>query len=67
MVHVNARSQEPALVFEPLRPDHATELFPVLGDTRVWEHILGNDGATEAQMRALYPRRATGPGRTGER
>lgn len=67
MAHVNARSQEPALVFEPLRPDHAAELFPVLGDARVWEHILGSDGATEAQMRALYARRAAGPARAGER
>ena len=67
MAHAHARSQEPSLVFEPLRPDHATELFPVLGDARVWEHILGNDGATETQMRALYARRAAGPGRPGER
>jgi len=67
MSSVNVRSPEPSLVFEPLGPDHATALFPVLGDVRVWEHILGNDGATEAQMRVLYARRAAGPGRPGER
>ena len=55
------------LVFEPLGPEHAPELFPVLGDARVWEHIHGNDGATEEQMRAAYTRRAAGPTRAGER
>jgi RimJ/RimL family protein N-acetyltransferase len=56
-----------ALAFEPLGPGHATALFPVLGDVRVWEHLLGSDGATEDQMRAAYARRAAGPGRPGER
>ena len=49
------------LVFEPLGPEHAAVLFPVLGDARVWEHIQGSDGATEEQMRAVYARRAAGP------
>ncbi|HZJ54759.1 MAG TPA: GNAT family N-acetyltransferase [Myxococcaceae bacterium] len=60
-------SPDPALVFEPLGPGHATVLFPVLGDARVWEHVLGSDGATEEQMRAAYARRAAGPERPGER
>jgi RimJ/RimL family protein N-acetyltransferase len=56
-----------AVVLEPLGPEHAAVLFPVLGDARVWEHIQGSDGATEAQMRAVYARRAAGPSRPGER
>jgi len=59
--------QEPALAYEPLGPEHAAALFPVLGVARVWEHILGSDGATEEQMRAAYARRAAGPGRPDER
>ncbi len=55
-----------ALTFEPLGPEHATALFPVLGDARVWEHLQGTDGATEQQMRAAYARRASGPGCPGE-
>lgn len=55
------------LVLEPLGPEHAAVLFPVLGDARVWEHILGSDGATEDQMQATYARRAAGPARPGER
>ncbi len=55
------------LVFEPLAAEHAAVLFPLLGDARVWEHLLASDGATEAQMRAVYARRAAGPGRPGER
>ena len=39
----------------------AGALFPVLGDARVWEHILGSDGVTEAQMRAqVQPFRPAG-------
>jgi RimJ/RimL family protein N-acetyltransferase len=64
---VNPRSTRSALVFEPLGPEHASALFPVLRDARIWEHIVGNDGATEAQMRALYTRRAAGSGRPEER
>jgi len=56
-----------ALVFEPLVPEHAAALFPVLGDARVWQHIQGSDGATEEQMRAVYARRAAGPAREHER
>ena len=56
-----------ALVYEPLGPGHASALFPVLGPARVWEHIEGSDGATEAQMRAAYARRAAGSGRSDER
>lgn len=55
------------LVFEPLGPEHASVLFPVLGDARVWQHIQGSDGATEDQMRAVYARRAAGPARANER
>ena len=55
------------LVLEPLGPEHAPVLFPVLGDPRVWEHLQGTDGATEDQMRASYARRAAGPIRPGER
>jgi RimJ/RimL family protein N-acetyltransferase len=54
------------LLFEPLGPEHARVLFPVLGDARVWEHIQGSDGATEEQMRAGYARRAAGSTRPGE-
>jgi len=56
-----------ALTFEPLGPEHATALFPVLGDARVWVHLQGTDGATEEQMRAAYLRRAAGTGRPDER
>jgi RimJ/RimL family protein N-acetyltransferase len=63
----SASSQDPALVFEPLGPGHASALFPVLGDARVWEHVPGSDGAAEDHMRAGYARRAAGPGRAGER
>ncbi len=56
-----------ALTFEPLGPDHASVLFPVLGDARVWEHLQGTDGSSEAQMRTAYARRAAGPIRPGER
>jgi RimJ/RimL family protein N-acetyltransferase len=55
-----------SLSFEPLGPEHATVLFPVLGAARVWEHLQGSDGATEEQMRAAYARRAAGPERPGE-
>ena len=55
------------LVYEALGPEHAALLFPVLGDARVWEHLQGSDGATEDQMRAVYARRAAGPGRPDER
>jgi RimJ/RimL family protein N-acetyltransferase len=55
------------LRFEPLGPDHAAALFPLLGDARVWQHIQGSDGATEEQMRAAYARRAAGSTRPGER
>jgi RimJ/RimL family protein N-acetyltransferase len=55
------------LVFEPLGPEHAAALFPVLGEARVWQHLQGSDGATESQMRAAYARRAAGPGRPEER
>ena len=64
---MGSRSPKPALVYEPLGPEHAAVLFPVLGDVRIWEHVLGNDGATEAQMRVVYARRAAGSGRPGER
>jgi len=67
MSHSKDSPLEPALVFEPLGPEHATALFAVLGDARVWEHIQGGDGATEAQMRAVYARRAAGSGTPGER
>jgi len=56
-----------ALTFEPLGPEHATVLFPVLGASRVWEHLQRSDGATEEQMRTAYARRAAGPSRPGER
>ena len=55
------------LAYEPLGPEHAAVLFPVLGDARVWEHLQGSDGATEDQMRTVYARRAAGPGRPDER
>jgi RimJ/RimL family protein N-acetyltransferase len=55
------------LVYEPLGPGHAAALFPVLGDVRVWEHILASDGATVEQMRTAYARRAAGSGRSDER
>lgn len=54
-------------VYEPLGPAHASVLFPVLGDARVWEHIQGSDGVSEDQMRLTYARRAAGPARAGER
>jgi RimJ/RimL family protein N-acetyltransferase len=54
------------LLYEPLGPEHASVLFPVLGDARIWEHIEGSDGSTEEQMRAAYARRAAGPTRPGE-
>ncbi len=55
------------LVYEPLVPEHAPALFPILGDARVWQHIQGSDGATEDQMRVAYARRAAGPARAHER
>ncbi len=55
------------LVFEPLGPEHASALFPVLGDARVWQHIQGSDGATEEQMRVVYARRAAGPAGSDQR
>src|SRR5262249_45830718 len=56
-----------ALAFERLGPEHASVLFPVLGDARVWEHLQGSDWATEDQRRAAYADRAAGPVRPGER
>jgi len=67
MSTARATSSDPVLVFEPLGPEHARFLFPVLGDVRVWEHVLASDGATEEQMRTVYARRAAGPGVPGER
>lgn len=64
---MSTRDPSAELVFEPLGPGHAPVLFPVLGDARVWQHIQGSDGATEDQMRAVYARRAAGPGRPDER
>lgn len=55
------------LVFEPLGPEHAAVLFPVLGDARVWKYLQGSDGATEEQLRAAYARRVAGPVRPGDR
>ena len=60
-------SMSSSLAFEPLAPDHAAVLFPVLGDARVWTHLEASDGVSEAQMRLLYARRAAGSGRPGER
>ncbi len=56
-----------ALTLEPLGPEHASVLLPVLGDARVWEHLEASDGATLEQMRASYARRAAGAVRPGER
>jgi len=55
------------LVFEALSPEHASVLFPILGDARVWKHLQGTDGATKEQMRTGYARRAAGPAGATER
>jgi RimJ/RimL family protein N-acetyltransferase len=45
------------LVLEPLRPDHARELAPVLAD-RALHAFTGGDPESEAQLHARYTRQA---------
>jgi RimJ/RimL family protein N-acetyltransferase len=53
------------LVLEPLRPDHARELAPVLDDPALHAYI-GGAPATEEELRARFARQAAGhsPDRT---
>jgi RimJ/RimL family protein N-acetyltransferase len=47
------------LVLEPLRPDHARELAPVLGDAAL-HAFTGSAPASEAELRARFTRQAAG-------
>jgi RimJ/RimL family protein N-acetyltransferase len=47
------------LVLEPLRPDHARELAPVLGDAAL-HAFVGGEPASEAELHARYVRQAEG-------
>jgi RimJ/RimL family protein N-acetyltransferase len=52
------------LVLEPLRPEHARELAPVLADPAL-HAFIGGEPATEDELRARFARQAAGrsPGR----
>jgi RimJ/RimL family protein N-acetyltransferase len=47
------------LALEPLRPEHATELAPVLDDPALHAYT-GGEPATEEQLRARFTRQAAG-------
>ena len=47
------------LVLEPLRPDHAHELAPVLADPAL-HAFTGGAPATEDELRARFARQASG-------
>ena len=47
------------LVLEPLRPDHAHELAPVLDD-RALHAFIGGEPATETELSARFVRQAEG-------
>jgi RimJ/RimL family protein N-acetyltransferase len=49
----------PRLVLEPLRPDHARELAPVLADPGL-HTFTGGEPAAEDEMRARFARQAVG-------
>ena len=51
--------QGPRLELEPLRPDHADEMAPLLDDTGLHEFI-GGEPATLDDLRARYTRQAVG-------
>lgn len=53
------------LVLEPLRPDHATELAPVLADPALHEFI-GGSPATAEELRGRYERQAVGRSAAGD-
>ena len=50
------------LSYEPLRADHAAELFGPLTDARVWRHIGPPDSTRVDELAAEFARRAAGPG-----
>ena len=54
------------LVLEPLRPDHARELAPVLADPALHE-FTGGEPESEAQLHARYTRQAAGQSPDGTR
>jgi RimJ/RimL family protein N-acetyltransferase len=47
------------LVLEPLRPDHARELAPVLADPAL-HAFIGGEPASEAELRERFTRQAAG-------
>jgi RimJ/RimL family protein N-acetyltransferase len=47
------------LVLEPLRPDHATEMAPLLDDEALHGYIGGHPASLD-QLRALYARQVAG-------
>ena len=49
----------PRLVLEPLRPEHARELAPVLDDPAL-HAFIGGEPATEAELHARFVRQAEG-------
>jgi RimJ/RimL family protein N-acetyltransferase len=49
----------PRLVLEPLRPDHARELAPVLADPAL-HAFTGDEPASEDELRARFTRQAVG-------
>jgi RimJ/RimL family protein N-acetyltransferase len=59
------RLESERLVLEPLRPEHATELAPVLDDTSLHQFIGGRPDS-EAELRARYERLAVGPSPDGQ-
>ena len=54
------------LVLEPLHPDHARELAPVLADPALHE-FTGGEPESEAQLHARYTRQAAGQSPDGTR
>lgn len=53
------RFESERLVLEPLRPDHADELAPILGDITLHQFI-GGQPANAEQLRARFERQAVG-------
>ena len=49
----------PRLVLEPLRPEHARELAPVLDDPAL-HAFIGGEPASEAELHARFARQAEG-------
>src|SRR3954471_3441903 len=48
------------LSLEPLRVDDARELAPLLGDSRLYEHIGGPPPASEEELRERFARQVVG-------